>query len=101
MCRTAPYSGRWEGKSPIGLIAAGETPDISEYLDIVFFDRVWYIKNAGVGEIDLARFLGVSHTVGSLMSYWILPASGISLSRITVQRVTLLEFKIDEVKDKF
>ena len=51
----------------------GETPDISEYLDFGFYDLVWYKETAGLGEIQLGRFLDVSHGTGSLMSYWVLP----------------------------
>ena len=47
----------------------GETPEISEYLDFTFYDWCWYNDNAGLGETKLGRWLGVSHRVGSLMSY--------------------------------
>ena len=78
----------------------GETPDISEYLDFGFYDRVWFREHAGVGPTSLARFLGVSQPVGSLMSYWVMPKSGISESKTTVQRVTKLEKETnDEVED--
>ena len=73
----------------------GETPDISEYLDFGFYDLVWYKEDAGLGEIQLGRFLDVSHSIGSLMSYWILPVSGIPISRTTVQRMTELEKSTD------
>jgi hypothetical protein len=49
-----------------------EAPDISEYLnDFGFYDLVWFKEDAGIGEIKLRRFLNVSHSVGSLMSYHI------------------------------
>ena len=48
----------------------GETPDISLYLDFGFYDRVWFKKYAGLGETKIGRFLGVSHHIGSLLSYW-------------------------------
>ena len=35
------------------------------------------------------------------MSYWILPASGIPVSRTTVQRITYLERCIDANKSRF
>lgn len=90
MSMTASYSGNLDGRTPLEAIT-GETPDISEYLDFGFYDRVWFKQDAGIGEVRLGRFLGVSHRTGSLMSYWVLPASGIPESRTTVQRVTLLE----------
>ena len=39
----------------------------------------------------MGRFLRVSHHVGSIMSYWLLPARVIPISRATVQMVTNLE----------
>ena len=79
-----------QGQTPLEFIT-GETPDISEYLYFGWYDRVWYKEDAGLGETKLQRFLGPSHKVGSLMSYWVLPKSGIPISRTTVQRVTHLE----------
>jgi hypothetical protein len=69
-------------------IITGETPDISEYLDFEFYDWALFRSNAGLGEVELARWLGVSHRVGRLMSYWVLQESGIPISAITVQRLT-------------
>ena len=78
----------------------GETPDISEYLDFGFYDWVVFRQNAGVGEAQLGRWLGVSHRVGQLMSYWILPISGIPISCVTVQRLTNLEQQTDVWKER-
>ena len=79
---------------------SGETPDFSKYLDFAFYDWVWYKDNAGVGENSWRRWLGVSHRVGNLMSYWILTLAGRVVSRTTVQRMTNLEQGIDEVKQQ-
>ena len=57
-------------------------------------------NNAGLGCAEIGWWLGVSHRVGQLMSYWILLASGFPISCTTVQRVTELEKKTDEFKDK-
>jgi hypothetical protein len=81
-------------------IITGETPDISEYLDFEFYDWVLYRSNAGLGEIELARWLGVSHRVGRLMSDWILPESGIPISATTVQRMTNDERCTDEMQSR-
>ena len=51
---------------------SGETSDISEYLDFGFYDWVSYRSNAGLGELEISRWLGVSHKIGQLISYWIL-----------------------------
>jgi hypothetical protein len=64
------------GRMPIEIIT-GDTPDISEYLDFKFYDWVMFRTNAGLGEAALGRWIGVSHRVGRLMSYGILPESGI------------------------
>jgi hypothetical protein len=48
-----------------------------------------YRSNAGLGEVELGQWLGVSHQVGLLMLYWIfLPASGIPISVSTVKQMT-------------
>ena len=47
----------------------GETLGISEYLEFIFYDWVTYRVNAGLGELLLGRWLGVSHKVGQAMSY--------------------------------
>ena len=76
----------------------GESVDISEYLDFGFYDWVWFKDNAGLGETKLGKWLGVSHRVGTLMSFWILTVEGQVLSRTTVQKVTNLELQTTEVK---
>jgi hypothetical protein len=81
-------------------IMTGETPDITEFLDFSPYDWVVYKTNAGVGSLKIARWLGVSHRVGPLMSYWILPISGIPVSATTVQRVTYLEQQTDEWRER-
>ena len=76
-----------DSRTPIEIIT-GETPDISEYVDFGFYDWVIYRSNAGLGEPSVGRWIGVSHKVGQLMSYWILPMSGIPISCVNVQRLT-------------
>ena len=49
-----------------------------------------------MGETKIGKWLGVSHRVGPLMSYWVLTREGQVLSRTTVQRVTNLELKTNE-----
>ena len=71
---TASFAANLQGRTPLEALTV-ETPDISQYLDFGFYDRVWFKEDAGLGETKLARFLGVSHQVRSLMSYWVFPAS--------------------------
>ena len=61
-----------EGRTPIEIIT-GDTPDISEYFDFKFYYWTLYQSNAGLGKVELGCWLGVSHRVGRLMSYWVLP----------------------------
>ncbi len=79
---------------------SGESVDISEYLDFGFYDWIWYRDNAGLGITKLGRWLGVSHRIGTIMSFWVLTSTGKVLSRTTVQRVTNLELQVDENKQK-
>ena len=99
MQRTASYSGTLEGRTPLEELT-GETPDISEYLDFGFYDPVWYKENAGIGESKMGRWLGVSHRVRGLMSYWVITQTCQVVSRTTVSRVTNLEMQVDEHKKK-
>ena len=39
-------------------------PDISEYLEFTFYDWVTYRENAGIGELYIGPWLGVSHKAG-------------------------------------
>jgi hypothetical protein len=95
--RTANTSRGLGGRCPLERIA-GESVNISEYVDFGFFDRVWYKEYAGLGETKLSLWLGVSHRVGTLMLYWILTAACRVLSRTTVQSITNLELQLDENK---
>ena len=74
--------------------------EISEYLDFTFYDWCWYNDNVGLGETKLGRWRGVSHRVGSLMSYWVLTLKGNVISRTTFSRVTNLEMQIDSTKSR-
>ena len=88
-----------DGRTPLEIIT-GITPDITEYLDFSFYDEVTFKSNAGLGSYEIGRWLGVSHRVGPLMSYWILPRSGIPISCSTVQRLTMLEQQTEETKQR-
>ena len=83
MQHTASTSGDLSGRTTLEQLT-GETPEISEYLDFTFYDWCWYNDNAGLGETKLGRWLGVSHRVGSLMSYWVLTQKGNVISHTTV-----------------
>ena len=88
-----------KGRTALEIIT-GETPDISEYLDFGFYDWVTYRADAGMGELSLGKWLGVSHKVGQLMSYWILTGTARVISCVTVQRLTNLEQQTIEWKQR-
>ena len=96
---TASTSGDLSGRTTLEQLT-GETPEISEYLDFTFYDWCWYNDNAGLGKMKLGRWLGVSHRVGSLMSYWILTQQGNVILCTMVSRVTNLETQVDSTKSR-
>jgi hypothetical protein len=80
----------------------GETPDISEWMDFGFYDRVWVYDHKKI-ELDgtgrrLARWLGVAHRVGSDLCYWLLLSTGHVVARTTVQHVTREDILNGEIK---
>ena len=87
------------GRTPIEYIT-GDTSDVSEYIYFGFYDWVMYQQNAGLDKPEIGRWLGISHEVGKLMSYLVLPESGIVISCTTVQRVTHLEKQTEEYKKR-
>ena len=97
MQRMASTSGDLSGQTALEQLT-GKRPEISEYLDFTFYDWCWYNDNAGLGEMKLGRRLGVSHRIGSLMSYWVLTQKGNVISRTTISQVTNLEMKIESTK---
>jgi hypothetical protein len=101
MCMSRGHDGR-TGYGEV----LGETPDILEWLDFDFYDRVWYhdVTDVGPGVGDEhqkpGRWLGVSHRVRADMCYWILTQSGKILARTTVQHVTQDAILNDESKKR-
>ena len=69
--------------------------DIRKYLDFYFHDWITYRTNSGLGELSIGRWIGVSHKVGQMISYWVLTVSGHVISCITVQRLTNSEINTD------
>ena len=100
MLITASFASDLQERTPLEALT-GETPDISKYLYFIFYGLVWFKEDAVLGETKLGRFLGISHYIGYLMSYWVLPASGIPMSRTTVQLVTNLESQTEQCKKRF
>ena len=104
LSRMARASDRRTGYEEV----TGQTPDISEWLDFEFYDLVWWLDRPTKPNITdetrrLARWLGVSHRVGSDLSYWLITASGKIISKTSVEHVTrddyLLADKKKEIED--
>jgi hypothetical protein len=71
----------------------GQTPDISKWLDFDMYDLVWWLERSTKPNItdvtrQLARWLGVSHRVGSNLCYWLITESGTIISKPSVEHVT-------------
>ena len=96
---TVSFSRYADRRTPIEIVA-GDTPDISEYLDFSIYDWVIFKQNVIIGDTSYGRFLGVSHTFGNLMTYLIINENGKVMSRSTVQRITNLELQQEETKIK-
>ena len=99
MQHTATNAAGLEGKTPLGDLT-GETPDISQYLDFGWYDWVWFKENAGLATPKLGRFLGIAQQSSNLMTFHILPESGIPIMAGTVQRLTELEKQTDAHKER-
>ena len=97
---TASTAGKLQVRTPLEMLT-GETPDISKYLDFGWYDIFWYKEDIVLGETKIGRFLVPSQKVGSLMSYWVFPKSGIPISRTTLKRVTHLETQTDANRKRF
>ena len=96
---TATNAAGLKGKTPLGALT-GETPDISQYLDFGWYDWVWFKENAGLDVPKLGRFLGIASSSSNMMTFHILPESGIPVQAGTVQRVTEPEKQTDAVKER-
>eukprot|EP00980_Cylindrotheca_fusiformis_P015021 scaffold4134_cov74-Cylindrotheca_fusiformis.AAC.3 len=96
---TATNAAGLNGRAPRERLT-GEMPDISQYLDFGWYDWVWYKEAAGLDVPQIGRFLGIAHASTNLMTYHILPESGIPITAGMVQRVTQLEKQTDAVKER-
>ena len=99
MKRTDSHLGILNGCTPVEFVT-GDVPDIAELQEFVFYDQCWYKENAGLGKTHIGKWIGVSHRIGPLMSYWILTAQGTVISRTTVQRITHLDNQTAENKER-
>jgi hypothetical protein len=81
----------------------GNTPNISKWLDFEFYDLVWWWDrpnkpNAMDETKRLARWLGVSHRVGSDLCYWLVTDSGQVVAKTLVEHVTRDDYLHEDIK---
>ena len=76
-------------------IITGEIPDITQYLEFGIYNWVVFKSNTWVCPPELGWWMGVSHKIGDLMSYWIIPLLYIPVSCTTVKWLINLEHKPD------
>ena len=89
------------GRTPYEIVA-GDTPNITEWLEYDFYQPVWFYSPAAfpVEKQLLGRWLGVTHRVGQALCYWILPVSGVPIARSTVQPISKDDLATKEVVDE-
>jgi hypothetical protein len=89
LSRMARGTDLWSGYKEV----TGNTPDISEWFDFEFYDLVWWIDHPNKPDVTdemrrLARWIGVSHRVGSDMCYWLITDSGQIVLKTSVEHAT-------------
>jgi hypothetical protein len=90
-----------KGQTPYEMLT-GNTPDISEFLGYESYQPVWYFEPTTIPNQCniLARWIGIAHRVGQAMCYWLLPQSGIPITRTTIQPVSEEELQTDAIKEQ-
>ena len=78
-------------------LVTGQTADISEWLDFEFYGLVWWLDRLTKPDFTdytrrLARWLGVSHRVGSDLCYWLITEIGKIISKTSVEHVTCNDY---------
>jgi hypothetical protein len=72
-------------------LVEGSTPDISEYAQFNWYQYVWFHDPTVPFLADarrLAQWIGVAHSVGNPMTFWVLPQTCKVLARSTVWSLT-------------
>ena len=81
----------------------GDTADISEWLDFEIYDLVYCIDIPNKPDTSddvkrLGRWLGISHSVGSDMCYWLIIDCGKLISKTLVEHMIRDNYLNPEVK---
>ena len=61
-------SNSFNGGTPLTNVT-GENVDISEYLDVGFYDKVWFKDKYGISPNEHGRSSGISHRTERFMYY--------------------------------
>ena len=85
------------------MIEESQTADIREWLDFEFYDLVWWLDRPTKPDFTdytrrLARWLGVSHRVGSDLCYWLITESGKIIWKTSVEHVTRNDYLQEDLK---
>jgi hypothetical protein len=86
---TATDHALLRGRSPQECVH-GDTPDISEYCQLDWYDWVYWRDDNG--EQHIGRWIGVAHKVGGPMVHWVLPESCKPIAKSTVYAIPLADF---------
>ena len=80
----------------------GYTPDISEYISFAWYQWVWYWEPTDMQLQKLGRWCGVSETVGSGHTYYVLSSKGNILARSSVSHLTNDELnETEQIRKEF
>jgi hypothetical protein len=97
-CLTAQPLYSLHGRTPYELVT-GNTPDISKYIAFHWYQPVYYYDSTVFPEERelLGRWLGVAHSIGQAMCFWILPKSGVPIAQTTLRAVSDAELQSNQV----
>ena len=74
-------------------------PDISQYASFAFYQWIWHWDELKKQK-QLGRWLGVAENVGPIMTFWILPSSGIPIPRSSVIPLSPHEYEMQSIKER-
>ena len=80
----------------------GDTPDISEWLDLDLYNKVWFWDSPHKEEnLRPGHWLVVSHRIGSALCYLVIDHMGDVFSCTTVQHITEQDLQSDDIRKQF
>ena len=88
-----------DGRTPFEKVF-GYTPDISEFMDLSWFEWVWYHDPSDDVKIKLGRWIGPAHSVGQGMESYILTDKSTVVTRSSISKLSIDEVQSEDVKVK-